>query len=315
MTTLDSRARAAARAVHDSVDSHRPVHTFAAVARRAAIWRAMQYSLAGAAAVLLIVVGAIITGPSPESDVTDPTATSTPEITVPETPIVPDEVPQPETVVSTTIVEGLDVPAKPAPPAEKPAPAETVVEPDTTPPSLVITSPADGAHLTTNVVTFLGATEPGAIVTAGNGKYEAHVDAAGSWSIQLVIFPGANGASFVATDAAGNETVARITVYLDGEEPPKEGEDPPEVAFTASQVYGSCAENPPYDVFNGTAQPGTVVAVTSPYGGGETVTDGEGNWSIQVFFPEAPYGGEFTVKAKDHTGQTKSFPFVSYAEA
>ena len=43
--------------------------------------------------------------------------------------------------------------------------------------------------------------------------------------------------------------------------------------------------------------------------------NGEGNWSKQVFFPEAPYGKTFVVTVKDHTGKKKSFEFVSWAGA
>ncbi len=94
------------------------------------------------------------------------------------------------------------------------APATTAR--DTTPPSLRVTSPDDGDTVSESVITFEGTTEPGARVTSG--PFEADVDDDGSWSIALVLSPGANGASFTATDDAGNTTSLRIVVTY---EPPQ----------------------------------------------------------------------------------------------
>lgn len=94
--------------------------------------------------------------------------------------------------------------------------APTTTEPaDTTPPALTITSPSDGATVTDSIVTFEGTTEPGAKVFSG--PYAADVDDDGSWSIRLVMGPGANGALITARDSAGNEASERIVVYY---EPP-----------------------------------------------------------------------------------------------
>ena len=81
---------------------------------------------------------------------------------------------------------------------------------DTTPPSLRVTSPEDGAILDERAVTFRGTTEPGATVTSG--PFEANVDDDGSWSLLLVLAPGPNGAIFTATDDAGNATSVRMEV-------------------------------------------------------------------------------------------------------
>ncbi len=51
-----------------------------------------------------------------------------------------------------------------------------------------------------------------------SGPYEADVKDDGTWSLKLVVVEGANGASFTATDAAGNTSSVRIVVYY---EPPK----------------------------------------------------------------------------------------------
>jgi hypothetical protein len=84
---------------------------------------------------------------------------------------------------------------------------------DTTPPALQILSPKDGATVTSRVIEFTGVTERGAEVFSG--PFEAEIDAQGDWAINLVLAPGANGASFTARDAAGNETSVRIVVNYD----------------------------------------------------------------------------------------------------
>ncbi|MGB5432122.1 MAG: hypothetical protein WBO21_03855 [Acidimicrobiia bacterium] len=84
---------------------------------------------------------------------------------------------------------------------------------DTTPPALQVLSPKDGATVTSRVIEFTGVTERGAEVFSG--PFEAETDAQGDWAINLVLAPGANGASFTARDAAGNESSVRIVVNYD----------------------------------------------------------------------------------------------------
>lgn len=81
---------------------------------------------------------------------------------------------------------------------------------DTTPPSIRVTSPDDGDTVDDRVTTFKGVTEPGA--TVSSGPFAADVADDGTWSIALVLAPGANGASFTATDEAGNKESTRIVV-------------------------------------------------------------------------------------------------------
>ncbi|MEA3510011.1 MAG: hypothetical protein U9R51_01110, partial [Actinomycetota bacterium] len=86
---------------------------------------------------------------------------------------------------------------------------------DTTPPAIQVLSPKDGATVTNRVIEFTGVAERGAEVFSG--PFEAEVDN-GEWSINLVLAPGANGATFTARDAAGNEATVRITVTYDAPE-------------------------------------------------------------------------------------------------
>jgi hypothetical protein len=81
---------------------------------------------------------------------------------------------------------------------------------DTTPPSFKITSPHDGDAVDSKIVEFKGTVEKGA--TVHSGPFEAEVNDDGTWSISLTVVAGANGASFTATDSAGNRSSARIVV-------------------------------------------------------------------------------------------------------
>ncbi len=194
---------------------------------------------------------------------------------------------------------------------------EQAKEPDTTPPGFEILSPANGTRLDNKVVTFEGYVEPGSTVT--RGQFSAKVDGE-HWRIALVLSPGKNIVGFVATDAAGNKADDSVTLYYD---PPKaeeeddtddkgdEGDDEPGfVEFSANQKYGFCAENPPYDVFYGTATPGTKIWIESPYGGTSTTANGDGQWSAKVTFWEAPVGKTFEVVIESSEGDRKVFAFT-----
>ena len=192
-------------------------------------------------------------------------------------------------------------------------------EVDTTPPALVVTSPKDGQRFDVTTIAFTGTSEPGAIVTAG--RYEAVMAENGDWSIVLVLSPGPNRAVFTASDEAGNLSTAEVTVFYDEPvastttttKPPKDETTTttkPIVEFSANQQYGSCALTPPFDVFWGTAQPGSVVSVSSPYGSGSVEANGDGHWEIKVYFETAPANEPFGVKVKSlATGAFKEFSF------
>ncbi len=72
----------------------------------------------------------------------------------------------------------------------------------------------------------------------------------------------------------------------------------PDYELVAYQVYGSCAENPPFDVFYGTTAPGANVTIYSEWSEPVDVTANEnGEWEIRVYFSaDSPLGQEFWVK-------------------
>ncbi len=182
----------------------------------------------------------------------------------------------------------------------------TTVAPDLEPPDLVITSPENGAHFSEKTITFAGITEPGARVFAG--KYEADVDSEGNWSIVLILSEGANKASFTARDEAGNESEASVTVFYDVETTTTTVNEL--AKFTAEATYGSCSLTPPYDVYHGTGEPGSLVTITSEYGSGSVEVGLEGGWEKQVFFETAPPNVTFVVTVIDEFGRQAQFEFV-----
>ena len=86
------------------------------------------------------------------------------------------------------------------------------------------------------------------------------------------------------------------------------------VAFSASQQYGSCGEAVPYDIFSGTATPGTTVTISSAYGSGTAVADAHGNWSRKVEFPSAPRNETFSVTVSG-AGGSKTLDFTATGDA
>jgi hypothetical protein len=208
---------------------------------------------------------------------------------------------------------------------------------DTEAPELVLLSPtADSEHDEAKIV-FEGETEPGATVKAGS--YPATVDEDGSWRIELILSPGANAATFAATDEAGNIGYATIKVWLIVEEPEKKQPEKTDhddkkhedtkhedekhdedkvavadVAFSANQKYGTCDAAEPYEVFWGTATPGSKITISSAYGSATTEVGEKGHWEKKLYFQGAPVGESFAVTVAGPNGSA-SFDYVVKAPA
>jgi hypothetical protein len=334
VTTLDALARSSASAVHASVAS-------VPVPSRGIVWtagwfyfrRSIGYVLAGSAAAVLAVVALMVVS-TPSDEVTDVTATTS---AVPTT-IVPITTATPPTTVSPNTVP----PTMPAGPSEPSAPF--VVPPgdvarptvDTLAPRIQILSPEAESRVKTSSVSVVGLTEPGASVTlAPDQPFEVAED--GMWSAEVRLAAGENVLTFTATDEAGNHASASVVVTRVVDQPrattttkppnatttttttkPPDTttttttETPAEWKFQAHNTYGSCSEDPPYDVYYGTGKPGTAITISSEFGGGTTEVGENGEWSLKVFFPEAPAELVFAVKVKDFTGSEVLFEFVSY---
>jgi hypothetical protein len=320
MTSLDTLARDSARAVHTSVvDVPVPAGGIAVAAQTAAVWRMAGFAFAGATAGVAVVFALLIAAPTLDDPADDVVSTTNAVVPIVPTPVVDLNAP-PTTHAPIPQEDPAAIAALPQDTESDPVPDPADVEP----PILELISPNDGEHVELRVVTFSGVTDPGASVLA-SGKFPADVDPNGAWSVDLVLSPGANGVVFSATDAAGNVEEIRATVHLDVEEskvevPPVE--EPKETTtttvaewlFTANQRYGWCSEPVPYDVFSGTAVPGSIVNVSSPHGNGVAEVNDDGAWNVRVEFVTASYNEEFTVKVMDHKGSMKNFAFVSKFE-
>jgi hypothetical protein len=82
----------------------------------------------------------------------------------------------------------------------------------------------------------------------------------------------------------------------------------------AAQVFGSCDEPIPYDIFSGAATAGSTVSISSPYGSGSATADANGHWEHKVEFPTAPRGEQFTVTAAG-LGASTTLPFIATGNA
>ena len=81
------------------------------------------------------------------------------------------------------------------------------------PPRFEVLDPVHLATVTTRRYTFSGVTDPDCTVTVG-GKYHATVEPDGTWALDLMLGPGRNSTTFVATDPeTGLETKQAIRVY------------------------------------------------------------------------------------------------------
>ncbi len=288
---LDTIARRAAENLKAAVESA-PLHHGSAPVP-VIVRRRPSLRLALIAACLVLgsaVAVALVAEPAPE----------TPPVTTPTTTL-----PAP----SISLIEpGLFLrPIEPAVVTTK-APTVTTVPADLTPPLLEIISPSDGAEVHKAEVTVVGVTEPGAVVKSGERK--ANVDVDGSWSLTLNLVKGSNHIEVMARDAAGNTTGAGITVtYAVVESTTATTVVKEHAEFVASATFGVCALTPPYDVYYGKGEPGSTVSVQSEYGSGTVVVNGEGQWEIHVFFPEAPAGQAFVVNVSDDLGRERVFEF------
>ena len=166
----------------------------------------------------------------------------------------------------------------------------------------MITSPENRQRFEKKEILVKGITEPGAAVTYRDRT--ATIGDDGKWQIRVLLESGRNRITVTATDAAGNSAQDSVIVFY----------IPPDVAaFSANAKFGSCEFDPPYDIYFGEGEPNSQVFITSEFGNGQTTVNGEGTWEVQVFFPEAPYGETFLVRATDEFGRSKAFEFVSYA--
>ncbi len=83
------------------------------------------------------------------------------------------------------------------------------------------------------------------------------------------------------------------------------------VGWSAWQHQEAVTYDPPYNYYEGTAPPGTVVEVGSSYGSARTEADGSGHWKVKVWFETAPYGTHsWPVVVESSNGDRSAFEFT-----
>ena len=92
-----------------------------------------------------------------------------------------------------------------------PSPEQVVVV-DRTPPSLLLTSPAE-PQVTTSSVTVAGSTEPGVRLEL-NGE-AVTVDKKGGFTQSLTLVPGSNVITLIAADPAGNSIAVQSVIVFE----------------------------------------------------------------------------------------------------
>lgn len=181
---------------------------------------------------------------------------------------------------------------------------------DTTPPSLTLTSPADGT-LTNNPAVSIGGTGDAGetvevVVTDGNGQSQnltTVVDAQGNWSVNpMMLADGTYTVNATSTDAAGNTaSVGPSTFTVDA--------TAPAVAISAPADGSLSNDNTP--TVTGTVEPGAMLVVVVRDAQNMIVqtlspmVDAQGNWTADAAqLPDGAYTIEAT--ASDAAGNTST---------
>lgn len=118
----------------------------------------------------------------------------------------------PTTVAETTTGAPAATTTTTVAPATTTAPSTTTTLPDTTPPDLVVTYPAEWATVADAEIVFTGTVEPGVQGVWSMPDYEAVVDADGNWEVSVALESGPNEVVFFTLDQAANETVVAAHV-------------------------------------------------------------------------------------------------------
>lgn len=104
-------------------------------------------------------------------------------------------------VASTTTPASATIPVSTTLPA-----STTTAAPE--PPQLVVVIPTEGERVTTRLYRMAGIVDPGCTVV-GASTYFADVASDGSWTLELLLNPGANTTTFTATDPETGLTTSR----------------------------------------------------------------------------------------------------------
>lgn len=270
--TLDTRAAHAARALRESVAEATPVPVGVVVRRQRV---SLASAVVGAAAVAALTIAFAAAIPKSVEDVT-PDVADTNRIVPTEItdPVKPE--PEPEGSPIGVVDKGYPAP-----------PTEGVAQYNTT---------STEFHAYTK---FYGSGPVGAVVqaTSDYGSASTVVGLTGEFVLKVSFTDAPYNVEFpvVVTMAGESFTFGFTSLW-----------DPANTPITAYRSIGSSTSASPYDVYYGTAPPGTAVSASSAYGSGSTTANEKGEWSLKVWFSGMPSGQSFTVTL--NVGGT-TFPF------
>lgn len=199
------------------------------------------------------------------------------------------------TLVMKEVPAGTKVPVKITSSTSDRVREFTLERPAPPPPAVIEFTAALGANGQANTPMtqgFYGNAQPGSAIRIGCdwGVAETTAGPQGKWDATLVMNDVPPGTLVHVRITSSTTTVVReFTLQRPGEA------TPPTVPFTAAAGWATTDHTPPTDSYSGNATAGSVITISSEYGGGQAVANAEGHWSVTVEFPSAPVGSTFNV--------------------
>ena len=160
---------------------------------------------------------------------------------------------------------------------------------------------------------FYGTAQPGSAIriTCDGGVAEAVAGPDGNWDAVLTVPDGPPGTTVGVRITSSTTTVVREFSLVRPGTPP-----PISIDFTAGAGWATTDATPPVDEYSGNSTAGAVISITSPYGGTQVVSNGDGHWTARPTFPDAPVGVTFNVHITSSKGTAAyDFPLTRVAPA
>jgi len=176
--------------------------------------------------------------------------------------------------------------------------ASITVTLDTTTPAVTVTSPADGAHFTTNQITVEGTASDntGVAWVKVNGVQAQTSNGYATWSCAINLVEGTNQITVAVQDDQGNTNnqAVVLNVSCDSLAPS---------AVVTSPGDGDTVTTTEVTV-RGTASDASAITYVKVNGVAAQTSDGFANWSATVNLAEGP--GQITVSTQDEHGNTNN---------
>jgi hypothetical protein len=196
---------------------------------------------------------------------------------------------------------------------------------DNTPPKITITSPKDGATVNASAVDIVGKTQARSTLVARNAdngsSFTGSAGADGSFSLSVAISAGGNDLQVVATDPAGNQSQASLTVVrgtgkltavlTSSAHTVKKDKLPQPVTLSATVTDPDGAPIAGAPITFTLSIPGIPIVTR------DTTTDAHGKASFQTMIPkgaDAGQGDATVLVSTDEYGSTQDYGVVTIVE-